>query len=145
MTSCACLAVCDHGIPEELIADTFKQQRAFFELCIEQKLAVAADSNYRCDSGREHLWHAPLAAASLSWSVPRKTVPCSSIHHFRGYTPMAEETLDPGRSRRGDTHEGLYFGREVAADSPEAQLPLHGPNQWPAEELLPGYRATTEA
>ena len=26
--------------------------------------------------------------------------------YYRGYTPMAEETLDPSRSRRGDTHEG---------------------------------------
>lgn len=51
--------------------------------------------------------------------------PCS------GYTPMLEETLDPGRSRQGDTHEGLYFGREVAPHSEEARLPLHGPNQWP--------------
>lgn len=24
-------------------------------------------------------------------------------------------------------------------------MPLHGPNQWPREELLPGFRATVEA
>ena len=58
---------------------------------------------------------------------------------------MAEETLDPAQSRRGDTHEGLYFGRHVDEGSPEAELPLHGPNQWPAESLVPGYRAATEA
>lgn len=63
----------------------------------------------------------------------------------RGYTPFRESTLDPKQSKRPDTHEGLYFGREVAADSEEGQLPLHGPNQWPAEELLPGYRAATWA
>jgi isopenicillin N synthase-like dioxygenase len=28
----------------------------------------------------------------------------------------------------------------VANDSPEACLPLHGPNQWPSEQLLPGFR-----
>jgi len=30
-------------------------------------------------------------------------------------------------------HTGLYFGRDLAADSEEAKLPLHGPNQWPPE------------
>ncbi|KAK2079184.1 hypothetical protein QBZ16_002875 [Prototheca wickerhamii] len=63
----------------------------------------------------------------------------------RGYTPFLESTLDPQQSKRPDTHEGLYFGREVAPDSEEGKLPLHGPNQWPAEELLPGYRAATWA
>lgn len=46
---------------------------------------------------------------------------------------MGEETLDPANSKQPDSHEGLYFGREVAAGSEEAKLPLHGPNQWPAE------------
>ena len=51
----------------------------------------------------------------------------------RGFTPFAEETLDPQHSKQGDTHEGLYFGREVQAGSEEAALPLHGVNQWPAD------------
>jgi len=129
----------------------------------------------------------------------------------RGYTPFAEETLDPERQSKGDTKEGFYFGRqgpasvspllfcrhtpaaavatashgafprfnlssdepieqhdllywldlvsttgsdhccpvidawchinrEVPKDSPEAALPLHGPNQWPSEQLLPGFK-----
>jgi isopenicillin N synthase-like dioxygenase len=29
----------------------------------------------------------------------------------------------------------------VPANDPEAALPLHGPNQWPSEALLPGFRA----
>lgn len=62
--------------------------------------------------------------------------------HYRGYTPFAEETLDPEHSRRGDTHEGLYYGRHVEEGSEEGKLPLHGPNQWPD---LPGYREVTEA
>lgn len=63
----------------------------------------------------------------------------------RGYTPMAEETLDPEHQSQGDTKEGLYFGRDLAADSEEAKLPLHGPNQWPPEGLLPGYKAAMQA
>jgi isopenicillin N synthase-like dioxygenase len=35
--------------------------------------------------------------------------------------------------------------REVPAGSPEAALPLHGPNVWPPEALVPGFRAATEA
>lgn len=62
----------------------------------------------------------------------------------RGYTPFAEETLDPANSSVGDRKEGLYFGREVGANSSEAQLPLHGPNQWPSDNLVPGYRAVVE-
>ena len=60
---------------------------------------------------------------------------------------MADETLDPANQREGDTKEGLYFAREVAADSAEARLPLHGPNQWPPRvrsslyTLRPLYRA----
>lgn len=34
-----------------------------------------------------------------------------------------------------DTKEGLYFGREVSADDPEASQPLTGPNQWPSEVI----------
>ena len=36
-------------------------------------------------------------------------------------------------------------GREVPAGSPEAELPLHGPNVWPPEALVPGFHAATEA
>lgn len=53
--------------------------------------------------------------------------------HCRGYTPMSEETLDAPNQTEGDTKEGLYFGREVSADSEEAHMPLHGPNQWPTQ------------
>ena len=49
----------------------------------------------------------------------------------RGYTPMSGETLDAGRQKEGDTKEGLYIGREVAADSEEAKEPMLGPNLWP--------------
>ncbi len=36
----------------------------------------------------------------------------------------------------GALYTGLYFGRDLAADSEEAKLPLHGPNQWPPEVIL---------
>eukprot|EP00898_Chlorokybus_atmophyticus_P003033 jgi/Chlat1/3730/Chrsp259S03882 len=62
----------------------------------------------------------------------------------RGYTPVREETLDPANSSQGDSKEGYYIGKEVAAGSEQAQKPLHGPNQWPDSELLPGWREIME-
>ena len=49
---------------------------------------------------------------------------------------MSEETLDAPHQTEGDTKEGLYFGREVPPDAEEAHMPLHGPNQWPAQASL---------
>eukprot|EP01024_Parvocaulis_polyphysoides_P018204 TRINITY_DN18032_c0_g1_i1.p2 TRINITY_DN18032_c0_g1~~TRINITY_DN18032_c0_g1_i1.p2 ORF type:complete len:320 (+),score=25.85 TRINITY_DN18032_c0_g1_i1:56-1015(+) len=62
----------------------------------------------------------------------------------RGYTPMKEETLDPKNSSTGDLKEGLYIGREIAKDHPEASCPVHGPNQWPDKSTLPKFRSTME-
>ena len=59
----------------------------------------------------------------------------------RGYTPPGEQRLgDAGN--QPDTKEGLYIGREVAAAPPGAPPlpPLHGPNRWPPEEWVPGFR-----
>ncbi len=45
---------------------------------------------------------------------------------------MCQEALDRDNQTVGDTKEALYFGREIPQDSSEAQLPQHGPNQWPS-------------
>lgn len=60
----------------------------------------------------------------------------------RGYTPYQEETLNPSVQSVGDTKEGLYFGREVPKGDPEAETPLHGPNQWPDPAIVPLFRPT---
>lgn len=58
---------------------------------------------------------------------------------------MGNETLDEKNSRQGDTHEGCYFGLDISPDSQLAKtFPLHGPNQWPDEGLIPNYRAIVE-
>ena len=82
-----------------------------------------------------------LFALPLESKLPLRATPARKN---RGWTELGEETLDPSTQRRGDTKEGYYIGREVAADSPEAALPLHGPNVWPDEALLPGFRAVME-
>eukprot|EP00798_Chlamydomonas_sp_ICE-L_P028005 gene28005-31102_t len=57
--------------------------------------------------------------------------------------PLDEEILDPANQSIGDTKEGFYFAREIAADCPEAKKPLHGPNVWPPSDILPSYRTVT--
>jgi hypothetical protein len=64
--------------------------------------------------------------------------------HNRGWTPLGEETLDPARQTCGDTKEGYYIGRDVQSGHPCADLPLHGPNVWPDEASLPGWRQNME-
>ena len=67
----------------------------------------------------------PLNAATEDVRAASRTL-------LRGWTPLSEETLDVANQSEGDTKEGLYFGREVSAASPDAGMPLHGPNQWPS-------------
>jgi hypothetical protein len=64
----------------------------------------------------------------------KRTVCASSDPNNRGWTPLGEETLDPGNQTQGDTKEGYYVGREAAPH--EVGLPLRGPNHWPDEQLL---------
>lgn len=65
----------------------------------------------------------------------------SSVH--RGYFPLFEENTDPNLT--ADLKEGLDIGRDLGPDAPEVKqgLPLHGPNQWPAD--LPGFKETEDA
>ncbi|RUP46220.1 hypothetical protein BC936DRAFT_147198 [Jimgerdemannia flammicorona] len=61
--------------------------------------------------------------------------------HFRGYTRLGEEITD----FKADNREELDYAPERAslrplpATSPIYQN-LHGPNQWPDEALVPGFR-----
>ncbi|CAN0402723.1 unnamed protein product, partial [Ectocarpus sp. 8 AP-2014] len=62
----------------------------------------------------------------------------------RGYTPMHEQVLDPENQTKGDTKASAryYMFREgsAAADGEHDDArPLSGPNQWPSEELVPGW------
>ncbi|KAH0467522.1 hypothetical protein IEQ34_004760 [Dendrobium chrysotoxum] len=63
---------------------------------------------------------------------------------FRGYTPTVDQTLDPENQVQGDLKEGYYIGVEVPEDDPDAKKPFYGPNQWPSEDILPGWRQVME-
>jgi isopenicillin N synthase-like dioxygenase len=214
-----------HGVPARVVDRMFDQMRLLFALPLEDKMkmlqararaqaracmAVPEAGGRPCDATVNALRGqvvdlAPLLMHRLARSAPRmapnrpSSPGSTQDENNRGYTPMAEETLDPehqtrvrgraaippqrhasagppeGRSptfpkpRRtargapptptraapatdrprplapqGDTKEGFYFGREVPAGSPEAELPLHGPNVWPPPALLPGFRPAVE-
>jgi isopenicillin N synthase-like dioxygenase len=54
-----------------------------------------------------------------------------SVHH-RGFDPIGWQSLDPGKP--ADLKESFYIGAESL-----------GPNQWPDEALLPGFRSACDA
>lgn len=62
--------------------------------------------------------------------------------NHKGYTPFFDETLDVAKQSKGDCKEGYYLGVEVPKDLPRASTGFYGPNVWPSEDLLPGWRET---
>ncbi|KAG0576201.1 hypothetical protein KC19_5G062600 [Ceratodon purpureus] len=62
--------------------------------------------------------------------------------NHRGYTPFEEEVLDPDVQSKGDSKEGYYIGVSVPENDPRAKKPLHGPNQYPSPDVLPGWQET---
>lgn len=73
------------------------------------------------------------AAGWVAATLHITLLPASNLATIAPAATVLLQTLDPSRSRRGDTHEGIYYGRHVEEGSEEAKLPLHGPNQWPDE------------
>lgn len=69
--------------------------------------------------------------------------------NFRGYLPFAGSTIvtsSVATVSKPNQSESIFFLHEVNADNPKALAgkPLQGPNQWPDEAVLPGFRATIE-
>ncbi|MEK9661962.1 MAG: 2-oxoglutarate and iron-dependent oxygenase domain-containing protein [Alphaproteobacteria bacterium] len=63
----------------------------------------------------------------------------------RGYIPPKSSvyvTSPVNRNTKGDLNEVLILTRERPADHPAVLqgLRFHGPNQWPGEDVLPGFR-----
>ena len=61
----------------------------------------------------------------------------------RGYTPRAEETLDPEHQTCGDTKEGYYIGNKEQGEVEDTAS--IGCNLWPDEQAFPslgGWRET---
>ena len=71
----------------------------------------------------------------------KNEISASKSKNFSGYTGFNEEWLDKKNQKIGDTKEGFYIGPKGPEDS---EIPLVGPNQWPKEEQLPGWRELME-
>ena len=77
-------------------------------------------------------------ATKTRWHIER-----SGIH--RGFDPIGWQALEPGQP--ADLKESFYLGVDRQADDPLvlAGTPNHGPNQWPDDALVPGFKPTVEA
>jgi isopenicillin N synthase-like dioxygenase len=69
--------------------------------------------------------------------------------NFRGYLGINTSTIvtsSVATVTKPNQSESLMIMHEVAADDPDALAgkPLQGPNQWPDETYLPGFRKTIE-
>jgi isopenicillin N synthase-like dioxygenase len=69
--------------------------------------------------------------------------------NFRGYLPFAASTIvtsSVATVSKPNQSESLFFMHEVDANDPRAVAgkPLQGPNQWPHERVLPGFRSTID-
>jgi isopenicillin N synthase-like dioxygenase len=69
--------------------------------------------------------------------------------NFRGYLPFAGSTIvtsSVATVSKPNQSESIFFMHEVDESDPRAlaDKPLQGPNQWPDESVLPGFRATIE-
>ena len=63
----------------------------------------------------------------------------------RGYDPVGWQSLEVGKP--ADLKESFYMGVDRGPDDAlvMAGVPNQGPNQWPDEALVPGFRASTNA
>lgn len=90
-------------------------------------------------------------AAKRFFALPdEKKLQLKIDKNFRGFLPMASSTIvtsSVAKVSKPNQSESMMFMHEVAADDPDALAgkPLQGPNQWPAEADVPGFRATVEA
>jgi isopenicillin N synthase-like dioxygenase len=98
--------------------------------------------------GISHAERAELYAASAQFfALPlaeKRKVHTSTNTYNRGWTPLGEQIFQPDKQTQGDTKEGFYMGREIDSTHTLAGTPLHGPNVWPSDEALPGFRRTME-
>ncbi len=88
------------------------------------------------------------AASRAFFALPEDTKDRWHIRHSgikRGFDPVGWQSLDPGRPH--DLKESFYLGVDRPPHDPLvlAGTPNHGPNQWPDEPLVPGFRYAMEA
>ena len=75
----------------------------------------------------------------------REAIRLTDSPWYRGYLPTGASGAN--RVTRNNLLEAYNLARELGSDHPDvvALKPLHGPNRWPAEVSLPGFRQATLA
>lgn len=86
----------------------------------------------------ENLCQKVFEANEAFFSLPLEEKMKLARKEHRGYTPLYAENLDPSSSSKGDSKESFYIGPLEEITS------LGFLNQWPSEEVLPGWRSTME-
>jgi len=126
------MEVIDYTQSDEEIAKQLKSLRSGFFILTKHPLT-------------DHLISRIMSATRSLFALPYEAKEKISVTHNnlnRGYTPLGEEKLDPAL-KRGGTKEGYYISRDIHEGHPLARLPLHGPNVYPTEEQVPGFREVT--
>jgi isopenicillin N synthase-like dioxygenase len=91
---------------------------------------------------------AAFDAAQRLFALPDATKARWHIDHSpirRGWDPVGWQALEPGQPP--DLKESFYLGvdRDGADPLVAAGTPNHGPNQWPDEARVPGFRSAVDA
>ncbi|MBA0603418.1 hypothetical protein Gorai_003565 [Gossypium raimondii] len=116
--------------------EVFGQSKSFFELPLNEKMKVLRNEKHR--------GYTPVLDELLD---PDNQVHAlngingNKYHHLINSASLSTESRD---KVVGDYKEGYYIGVEVPEDDPEAEKPFYGPNVWPEDGLLPGWRQTME-
>jgi len=117
-------AVVNHGVDAAVVAAAFGAGHHFFAL------DEAVKRRWHIDGWEERAPKTPQAASAPQGGVQALGRPGGLLK--RGFDPVGWQALDP--TQPPDIKESFYLGVEAI-----------GPNQWPDEALLPGFRAAMEA
>ncbi|XP_022154755.1 2-oxoglutarate-dependent dioxygenase mpl2-like isoform X2 [Momordica charantia] len=112
----------NHGIAEEFMDEVFAQSKKLFSLPLSNKMKLLRNEKHR------------------GYTPTLKYVFCNSQFVYE----HCKEKLK--LLHIGDYKEGYYIGIEekIPGDDPDGERPFYGPNIWPAEDLLPGWREIME-
>jgi isopenicillin N synthase-like dioxygenase len=123
-------AIVGHGVPRALRQAVFGASRRFFALPQADKVRWHIDGRGARAAATSSAAGAP-GEPTLQNAEPPTALPPGALLK-RGFDPIGWQSLDPGQPP--DVKESFYLGLESI-----------GPNQWPDEALVPGFRAACDA
>ena len=128
------------------VLDLSKPSRFSLDDAAEQFTSATRECGFlyvRMDDSASHLISSLRRQQRLFFSLSLEQKSAISIdQNNRGYLGLGKARMHG--ARRPDQKEVFFWGREAGLDDPDvvANIPLCGPNQWPAE--LPDFRSAVE-